>query len=283
MLFNSRTLVKSSSSLIDLSKEVSQVDGDGKAVTLVSGDYLYLGSDLPFTQRYFRLGAVVNSAAGTLDKVEIWDGREWKEAVDTQDWTEQGGKTLARSGFISWVTPKNVSWALESSTENMDGSGLESLHIYEKHWVRISFAGSLTAAIVLKYVGYCFSDDQKLRLIFPDLLKDEVLEAFESGKTDWEDQHILASDEVVRYLARNRELITADQIMNWQRFSMAAAYKCAELAYTAFPSDDLEDMRKRAESGFYRAINQTFKEIDRNEDGHAQPKERRSTSGFFRG
>lgn len=282
MLFNNRVIFSGGGSLIDISRALSELGGDGETIDVIADDFLYIGSDLPFTHRYFKLGDVVNAESCDV-VVDIWDGKEWVAAVDVQDGTSVGGITFARSGVISWTTQRNAGWSREATTEDMTGSGLESdFEIYDLYWVRIRFQAAMTTAVELDYVGHCFSDDNMMRMQYPDLMVAAVLEAFGTGKEDWSEQHCLAAEEVVRYLQRKKFLWSPNQLLNWQQFSTAATHKAAEIAYSGFPGDDQEDQRKRAEQKFYTAMNQNVVAIDKNQDGHAQVCERKPTAGWFR-
>ena len=283
MLFNHRVLVRSNNVLIDISRFVCGMSGAvGQFDYVTATDYIYIGADLPFTSRFFLLGAVVN-AEDAVASVEIWDGNAWVAAVDVIDFTSgNNDKSLSQNGVLSWSTDRNKSWSAEESTENMAGSGLETLKIYGLYWIRIKFDADLTAGLELDYVGHRFSNDEDLAMRYPDLMLSASKEAFAAGKTNWNDQHILAAEEVVRYLQRHHELWSPNQILNWQRFTQAAVHKCAEIAYSGFSGDDMEVLRARAEKNFRIALNQGVMDIDRNQDGHVQRVERGPNAGITR-
>lgn len=282
MLFKQRIIHGDNGVLKDLSVPLNDLFGsDGDFPYVVVEDYLYIGSDLPFTHRYIRM-ATINAVAAVISEIAIWDGGTWVAAVDIIDQTSVGGKTLAQSGIVSWTTPRNTNWGQESTTENMTSSGIETLKIYDFYWVRIKISATLTAGTKLAYVGHLFSDDDDLSGYYPDLLKTEVLNAFKAAKTDWLDQHCLAAEEIIRYLRKKRIIWSPNQVLNWQQFMLASIHKCAEIIYSAFPGDDFEDLRSRANKKYYEQINQGVFETDRSEDGRVDQAERRPYAGLVR-
>lgn len=283
MLFNNRIIISNSGLLADLSRPLSDLSADAEAFDLAATDYMYLGSDLPFNHRFFRFGDTPNSESAEIENIWIWNGQEWVPAVDVHDGTAVGGTSFAQSGIVQWTTDRNESWACEETTENMTGSGLTSLKIYGMYWVRIKMSAAITSGTELKYVGHCFSNDIDLAMRYPDLMLTATLDAFQTGKTDWNDQHILAAEDIVRYLERHRELWSPNQILNWQRFTQAGVHKCAEIAYSGFSGDDLEVMRARAEKNYRISFNQGAFNVDRNKDGHVQRSERTNMAGLRRG
>jgi hypothetical protein len=281
-LFNHRLLHKTGATLTDYSRQLSEIGGETITITVIAADYLYIGGDVPFSHRYFKFGTTKNAAASVIQEIAIWDGNSWVAAVDVQDGTLSAGKTFAKSGVVSWRTDRNSSWAQELTTEDMESSGIETAKIYDLYWARVKFTADLTAAINIAYCGHCFSNDTYMRMHYPDLMVSSVLDAFETGKTDWNDQHCLAAQEVTRFLQRKRQMWSPNQLQNWQQFTIAATHKAAEIAYSGFPGDDQEDMRKRAEAKFYQAMNQNVVAIDKNENGHVEQQERRPVAGLFR-
>lgn len=285
MIFNHRILAKSNGVLMDATKALSGVGAKGGFGFdyVAATDYIYIGADVPFTSRYFKLDpATVNDVDATLESVEIWNNA-WVPAVDVIDGTALQEKTMGQSGVIQWTTDRNEVWQRNATTENMVGSGLESVKIYDMYWARLKFSDDLKAGLTIDHVGYLFSDDDDLRMRYPDLLLPATLEAFATGKTDWLDQHLLAAEEIVRYLQRHHELWSPNQILNWQRYTQAAVHKCAEIAYNGFSGDDLEVLRARAEKNYRISLNQGNFDVDRNQDGHVQRNERSYLAGVSRG
>jgi hypothetical protein len=278
LLVNNRVIFENNTTLTDLSINLNDVFAGSETVDIVAADdYLYLASDLPFNHRYFMV-STANDAASVVS-VSIWNGSEWVEAVDVLDQTKNSsGHTLANSGIISWTTDRNKSWAKEETTENMTGSGLTTLKIYNMYWVRLAFSGNLKATTALKYVGHKFSNDYNLKGYYPDLGRSTVMTAFTAAKTNWDEQHVLAAEEIIRDLKKKGEIFSASQIMNWEQFADAAVHKVAEIAYSAF-GKDYEERREKAFDNYVDALDKVTFDLDKNANGKREQAEAKPSFG----
>lgn len=279
MLLNNRIIWKDNSDLKDISAPLSDFASNNQVIDFVSAeDALYFGSDMPFNHRFFDL-VVVNSAASSVS-VSIWDGTEFNAAVDLIDLTKSSaGASLAQSGIISWVTDRNKTWSREDTTENI--SDLSTLKIYNMFWVKLTFSANLSALMSLNYIGHKFCDDSNLTGLYPELGLSAIKDSFKSGKTDWEEQEILASETVIRDLRVKRELWSSNQILEWERFQEAAVHKTAELIFSSF-GQDYENDRDRARRYYKEAIGSSRGGIDKNADGRLQIEEKFTISEFRR-
>lgn len=280
MLVNQRIIWQDDTTLKDMSVELNDLTAGSYTIPLVAADdKIYIGSDLPFNHRYFNV-SVVNAVASVCS-VEIWDGNNWVAAVDVLDETSTSGATLAKSGIISWTTDRSKAWGIEDTTENVEG--LTSLKIYNMYWVRLAFSANFTASTALKYIGHKFAKDADLVPAgYPDLNSSDVKTAFETGKTNWDDQHISAAEEIVRYLQQKNYIRSGNQIFDWRTFNTAAVHKLAEILYSSFGAD-YEERRKLAESKYYKAMNTGgIYKLDRDEDGHSDVRERYRFQGIRR-
>ena len=279
MLTSQRVLHDDNGTFNDISQYVNNIFSETVAIPLVSAeDKLYIGSELPFNHRYFDV-STANTQASTVSKVEQWDGNSWEEAVDVVDETSDGTNAFAQSGRISWTLERNKSWSKEDTTEDI--TDMTSLKIYKFYWARITFTGSFDATTALNYVGFNFADDNDLAGLYPDLVLSSTIGAFKSGKTDWDEQHLLAAEEIIRYLMKNRRIWSGNQILNWEQFNMAAIHKVAEIILASF-GKDFEDRRQLAMSKYLQAINMGVMELDMDEDGRKDEFERRPSLGLFR-
>lgn len=279
MLKNQRIIWDDNGTLTDVSKELNDVYAQDVTFALVAADdKLYIGSDLPFNHRYFLVNTA-NDEAATVSSVEIWDGSAWQAAVDVVDETLSSGSTLAKSGIIRWVVDRNKSWGQESTTEDI--AELATLKIYDLYWVRLTFSANLAAGTKLRYVGHKFSDDNDFKAMYPDLLVSDIKTAFESGKTNWDEQHIAASEAVIKELRRKKLLWSPNQVLDPDQFREASAYKCAEIIYSVF-GDDYEDQRKLAGARFYKELDVPNLSLDKNENGKLDDFERRTSAGILR-
>lgn len=283
MLTENRVIWNDNGTLRDLSAVLNTTMGGGKVIDFVAAnDYLYLGSPVPFNHRYFDIQSF--NAATSAVSVKIWDGDEWVSAIDVQDFTVlSSGVTMSRSGIVQWTTDKDETWAKESTTEDMTGSGLETLKIYGMYWVRLAFSGNLTSTFELNYVGHRFSNDEDLGQYYPDLNRQSVMNAFAAGKMNWNDQHILAAEDIWLYLRARRRLWSKNQVFDWQSFTKAAVHKVARIAYGPF-GEEYEAKRDAAEDAFRECMDGIMdRGLDQDEDGHQDEAERVGSSiGIFR-
>jgi hypothetical protein len=272
MLFNQRIIHKDNATLVDVSKQLNDLFADNATLGIVAAeDKLFIGSDLPFNHRMLHV-TTANDLTAAVSEVAIWTGNAWTAAVDVMDETSSSGCTLARSGFLQWTTPKNVGWA-KQDTEDMTGSGLETLRIYDLYWVRVTFSADLKATTALGYVGHRFADDSDLGGRYPDLVRSEVLAAFTTGKTSWTEQHFAAAEEIIRAVRKKKAVWSPNQLVNWEQFNLAAVHKVAEIIMTAFGAD-YADRRARAHEDYLEALDVVVV-ADTNEDGRVDEVERR--------
>lgn len=280
MLINQRIIWSDNAVLKDLSVELNDLTALNYAIPFTAAqDKLYIGSDLPFNHRHFVIATSGANAVASVPTVEIWNGNSWVSAVDVLDLTATSGATLARNGIIAWTTDRNEAWGKEETTEDI--AALSTLKIYNMYWVRISFSANFTSTTSLAYVGHKFAADADLGLYYPDLTTTEVKSAFTSGKTTWDDQHIMAAEEIIRYLRKKDIVRSRNQILDWEQFNNCAIHKVAEIIYSSF-GKDYEDNRKLADAKFMKAINLGIFQVDRNEDGKLDPQEQVKFYGLVR-
>src|SRR4051812_15153423 len=90
--------------VIDNATDISVKVNDWRALThtfaYTSGNYLYVGSEVPFNNLYFDIGTA-NAVTGTTVSAQIWWANSWNSAVDVIDETANAnGASLAQSGRI---------------------------------------------------------------------------------------------------------------------------------------------------------------------------------------
>lgn len=280
MLVNQRVIWENNTTLTDISLEMNDLFSGTKTIDFVAADdYLYIGSDLPFNHRYFQISSA--NASASVASVAIWDGSTWNNAVDVLDQTSVSGATMAQSGIMSWTTDMNKSWVCEESTENI--AALSTLKIYDMYWVRIGFSGNWTGSTALQYVGHRFSDDNILTAIYPDLARTSVKTAHTSGKTNWNEQHVIAAEAIIAQLRKGRIVSSGSQIFGWEMFQLAGAHKVAQIVYASFGEAKVEE-RDEAKKQYEEAMNQiVFNNQDKNADGHLDQSERFGSVVWRRG
>ena len=258
-----RILWNDSGTLRDLTIDLNDFRNNEQVFSYSTGDYLYIGSEAPFSFRYFDLG-VLNTAPAEIT-VEYWRGNDtWHPAVDVLDETEG----FTKSGYISWKTDRNSdSWTREQ--DSFDVTGLTGTVIYNMFWLRISFDVDLDVTTEIDTINFKFSDDDQLYGRYPDLnnqlIKDNFERGFPSGtKTDWNEQHYIAAEAIVRDIKKKNYAFSGDQIIDFELFEEAGQHKAAELIYGAMGGEGYEMNRKRAREYYNDAMNQGFMRLDQN-------------------
>lgn len=274
MLLNNRIIFKDNATLLDKSVDLSNVfSGTVSTVIVALEDALFIGSDLPFNHRYIQIGTA-NSNSCTIT-VSVWDGSTFNAVVDGFDQTSG----FTTSGILSWVKDTSQSWGQEQSTETV--TGLTTLKIYDLYWVKLTFSANMSAGTTLKYVGHKFCEDADLGGYYPDLILSATKTAFSSGKTDWTEQEVLASEEIISDLRKKKFIWSDSQILDWNIFNLACVHKTAEIIFRAF-GDDYKDNLIEANKQYHKAMSGLDFNVDTNEDGELDEAEKFRVSGMFR-
>ncbi len=258
------------------STDISQKVNDFRALTApfvyTAGQYLYIGSILPFNNLWFDMGTV-NTNASTLS-VDMWFGHAWISAVDVID--ESAG--LTASGRVQWNTDLNKGWDLEQYSTSV--TGLPALSaIYNMYWLRLSWSATFSAGSAIGYIGQKFSDDTSLYSFYPDLNNSTILTGFAAGKTTWNEQHFMAAEHIVRDLQKNGIIKSRSQILDASKLVDASCHKVAELIYSSLGEPYLEQL-KWSRQAYKEASNVKFFNTDLNANGRLDTAERRESTSF---
>ena len=291
MLLNNRVIWKNNTTLTDLSVKLNDFHSGSEVIDIVAADdAIYIGSDLPFNHRYFEVS--VPNAEDSALSVSLWDGSDWKPAVEVIDQTQNvTGKTFSKSGIVSWVPDRDETWMYARSTEDIPD--LATLKIYDFYWIKITFSDDLTAfvdnadpdpdteATALSYIGHKFSDDSDLATYYPDLVLTKTLTAFKTGKTNWNEQHIAGAEEIIKDLRKKRIVWSPNQILEWQQFGLANLHKTARLIFTSF-GENYKDERDLAEADYHRAMAMQVFNVDYNKNARLEKSEKIVHTGIRR-
>jgi len=214
-----KTLLSKSGTITDLSVNLDRYRSGNETINITTDDYLYFGQFYPFNSLYFVVQTANDEAANPT--IEIWDSNGWVEAVEIVDETNSGGVPLAQSGHIMFVPNRYNRWAYED-TVNQSGTervtGLGNVTIYDRYWMRLSFSANIKTTTALSFVGTKFSNDDDLMAEHSVLLDSDFLESWESGKTSWEEQHVVAASLIIDEMIKKNFIAYPGQIID--RFTM---------------------------------------------------------------
>lgn len=237
------------------------------ASLVATEDALYIGSRFAFNHIYCKISAANDQAS--VMSIATWDGSNWNAVAEVFDQTSSSGATLAQSGYITWVPDKNKHWAQDDTQSSTGGEQITDLggaNIYDHYWIKITFSADLGASTALSWLGYKFTDDNDLGTEFPDLVRSATLTGFESGKTDWEEQHVLCAKLLIDDLIKNKIILSGKQLLEREIFKGASVQKCAEVIYGGL-GDDYKDDRNDAKKEYEKRLQKGNYLIDRDEDG----------------
>lgn len=279
MLLNNRVIFNNAGVLTDASIALSNIHSLTQVFDYETAtDYIYLGSDLPFNHRHVGL-SVVNAVA-SVPTVDLWDGGAWVAAIDIIDQTSVAGASLAQNGIIAWRPDELVSSWSWDDTNLMTSSGLESLKIRGLYWARVKFSANLTDTLAFSYIGHKFCKDEELESEYPELAQTSLKTAFKAGKTDWNEQLLVASEYIIADLRQKNLIYSPNQILDWRTFSKACVHKTAEIIFRAF-GDDYADNLIEANKQYKNYINLKQYNVDQNRDATLSEKETKSISTYL--
>jgi hypothetical protein len=256
----------------DVSFEVNDYRTGAFTFAYQTGQYLYIGSNMPFNNLWFEMGTLNLVPASVT--IEMWWGNEWVSAVDVLDQTNG----LRATGRIQWNTDLYEGWEREERAQ--DVTGLSGVKIYNMFWLRMSWSANLTATMTIKYIGQKFSNDDILASYYPDLSLSTIKAAFETGKTTWDEQHYMAAEHIIRDLKKRGIITSRSQILDYDLFTDASCHKVAEIVYQAFGNSYAEQL-KMAREAYKEALNIKYFNVDQNADGRLDPIERNISTGFM--
>ena len=266
------------STLTDISiasqKESSDVD-----VSLKSSDYLYIGQYYPFNNLYFKMSSNVNSVSSTAS-IEYWDGTEWYSAVDVLDDTLSSGATLGQSGILMWSPDRNRAWNYVADTSETSGTPTElrNFTIYDLYWARISVSDNLSDSVDLDRLGYFFTAEAMLPDLDPDI--NEYLTSWLTGKTDWKDQIMVASNHVILDL-KNRGLVrSGSEILRFDELYLSTAYRTLAVIYDGL-GKKFADKKKEAMAEYKKIMDNIKFTLDNDSNARVTRDEVSSTMGVI--
>jgi hypothetical protein len=191
--------------------------------------------------------------------------------VDKRDKTSG----LSTSGYLKFTPNRDHSW---QKADTADISELSAITIYDQFWLEITVDADAT--IDLAWIGDLFCTDSDLESEYPDLLRATMLTAFKAGKTDWEEQRVIASDMITDELINRGAIKSSNQLFEVERFRRTAVSKTAELAFAGFGENYMDDENK-ARKKYSERFNMINVLSDQDEDGLEDEVETTKTREIF--
>ena len=204
---------------------------------LIAGeDYIYIGSWDPMNNFFLEMHtANTNAATMTL---EYWSNSEWVEVVDLIDATKSSGNTLAQTGCVQWIPDRDklISRVNDTTASDATPTELNNIEIYERFWIRLSPTADLSAGTAIKTLFYRFADSAKLYSLDPIL--SNYLGSWQTGKANWDEQLMIASEEVVLDLRRRGIIRGSEELINRKELELMTAYKALTIIYSGLGGKD---------------------------------------------
>lgn len=258
---------------VDISEDVNDFRAGTADFDYVAGSFLYVGSVIPFNNLWVEMDTP-NSTANPVVSIDIWDGNSWNPAVDIID--QSVGMTA--TGRLMFSPDFDKSWTLMDKSERV--TGLETTKIYNLYWLRLSWDVDFDMGTKIAYIGQKLSDDAVLFSYYPDLNNTNLMTAFATGKTSWDEQHFMAAEQITRDLKRRGIIRDRGAILNPRLFVEASCHKVAEIIYTSMGPGYFE-LRQDVGKKYLDALNLKNYDQDVNADGKLDPDERQISTAFM--
>jgi len=257
MYFNSQT-----GQFLDYTIQVNEFNnGKTASIQLNPGDYLYITSFLPFNHKYFMIGGPPSSTATTRPLIEYNNNNEWYRAADLLDYTD----FFKESGVLQFTPDYDKSWGLVGRSSTEVTALVNAPVVYDSYWMRISFPDETDPVeFELEYVGQKFSSDDDLFQEYPMLQAPKLLENWKTGKTSWDDQHLLAATYVAKELVKRDILINNAQILDIATLRGPSVHKTAVIIYSGIGARNFKDEIALADSKFEKAMRMDKFQVDLN-------------------
>ena len=263
-----RTIFDDNTVLTDFSLESQNREAFALPI-IAADDSIYIGQYFPFNNVYFEMDTV-NDQASVLS-IDYVSGFQWKPAIDVIDGTKATGVSLAKSGIVQF-SPDEFSWSKVSDPRKLNNSslGIESLAILDLYWIRIKFSADLNAATAVKSLAYNFTTDRLLESIDPEI--DQYKSVWESGKTNWVEQSMLATQHMIADLKSKGLIIAPGNILRFDDVSLATTYRTLMVIYSVLGPDFVDKFNSAMKNYGHLTDIKRFT-FDKNQDGKVNDNE----------
>ena len=271
-----RIFFRDGSNVVEITKQLNKYKSDTYMLSMTTSDALYIASDFPLNHFFIKMGETLNESPSEMI-IDYWASQGWQPVVNKNDYTE----ALSMSGFVDFTPDKDVSWLRESTNSGGQSvQGLESIIVYDKYWTKITFSANLDAGIDIEWLGNLFSEDDDLFAEYPIFNDQTFLTSFETGKTNWEEQHVKAASLIIQDLKKKGIIVGAEQVLERSILAPASVCKVAEIIFNAF-GRDYNEQRLSAKEEYEKRMNLSKYLVDVNNDGILEPEEIKYTQGWL--
>lgn len=239
----------------EITGDVQDPNAGAASFVLTTSSNLYVGFFGKFASRHFQLGTANTNS--TTVSVKTWDGDAFIAVEDVVDQTNG----FQQSGFLHWQNPDDRNWKTTTI------SPVDDVELY---WAKIEVSADLSAGTTLQSCLNLFSDDDSLRVYYPELITDSRF--LPDSRTSFIDQHIAAKNEVILRLKQRKVIRDEDEIIDINEVSAATVHACARIILN--PIDQDNELIARATAQFNNEINDLKKSADNNRDGVVSGTER---------
>jgi len=272
-----RLLHSDNSTLKDLSTDIEKYHSGSASVTYTtSEDKIYLGSRFPFSSFYIEMSDTVNLLGGAMS-IKYWNGTAFRDTVEIIDRTD----ALSNSGYVDFTPNHDWTWNREHTNHNGETvTGLEDVNIYDLYWLEISFDTTLTGNTEIKYIGQKFCEDEDLEAIYPALNRSDVKSSFKTGKTNWNEQSVAASNEILDRIKKEYLVESGNLLLNREDYKTACVEKLASIIFTSF-GDDYEDDRIQSGKNYNYHFKLARPVLDNNKNAIEDVRESIARQGYM--
>lgn len=275
-----RIFFDNNGTLSDFSTELENYhNGTALIDYTLSQDAIYIGSELPLNSLFLDVSSVNSIAAAPT--LSYWDGQQWREMVEVIDETATNGVALAKSGHLTWTTDKQYGWTAEDTVKQDDTeqiTGLGSVTVYDLYWLKITYSASVTNTTELSFVGPKFCEQADLKGEYAMLGNSTFISNYESGKTTFDREIVLASRIIIEDLIDMAVIQNGDQLLDRRKLRYACVSKVAEIVFNNL-GDDYENDTKKAKSEYKQRISKKNYKADFNANARLDEQEKRITTG----
>jgi hypothetical protein len=247
---------------------------NGKTVSLSMdpGDYLYISSFLPFNHKHFKLATPAVTARSPY--IETNDLAQWFPVADQLDHTSG----MTASGVIQFTRDRDGRWGRATNNKrNIPVMSGAPTQVYDSFWTRISFpAGAIS--FTASYIGQCFSSDTDLYAEYPALRNTGLLNAWQTGKADWNDQHLLSACYITKVLRQKNIIQSNEQLLDLATLKTPSVHKTAQIIFSGLGAKNYASDIAAAQKAFEDSLVMGKFQVDADRDGIKGPIDRTSTT-----